>query len=271
MGTTTETTGALEVTLSQEQIDKFHERASCGSRRSPPRRRCSRSRASTTGCSSPAPRSPRRTGSSWPATRTPRPCCRRSSTPTTTRPSCARRVAYANAGEIARRLLGDEVVSDGHARDPQARQATAPRRRGTRTRPTGTRRTSTAAISIWMPLQPATLENGCMQFVPGSHHLGVQPAPADQPRLARAGAQSTWSWSRTRWPVRCRPAARPSTSSRTLHYAGPNTSDEPRRALIMAFARGAQPARPSPATSVAAARVVAVTPASVRNQTRNTA
>ena len=30
-------------------------------------------------------------------------------------------------------------------------------------------------------------------------------------------------------------------SGRTLHYAGPNTTDEPRRALIMAFAREPQP------------------------------
>ena len=29
------------------------------------------------------------------------------------------------------------------------------------------------AISVWMPLQPATIDNGCMQFVPGSHLDGV--------------------------------------------------------------------------------------------------
>ena len=31
------------------------------------------------------------------------------------------------------------------------------------------------AISVWMPLQVATVENGCMWFVPGSHLLEVQP------------------------------------------------------------------------------------------------
>ena len=30
-------------------------------------------------------------------------------------------------------------------------------------------------------------------------------------------------------------------SGRTVHYAGPNTTEEPRRALIMAFAREPQP------------------------------
>src|SRR5688500_12136607 len=31
------------------------------------------------------------------------------------------------------------------------------------------------ALSIWIPLQPATLANGCMQFVPGSHKHEVLP------------------------------------------------------------------------------------------------
>ena len=29
------------------------------------------------------------------------------------------------------------------------------------------------SISIWIPLQEATLENGCMQFIPGSHKLNI--------------------------------------------------------------------------------------------------
>ena len=28
-------------------------------------------------------------------------------------------------------------------------------------------------VNAWTPLVPATVENGCMQFVPGSHRLGV--------------------------------------------------------------------------------------------------
>lgn len=30
-------------------------------------------------------------------------------------------------------------------------------------------------VNVWSPLVPATVENGCMQFVPGSHKLGVVP------------------------------------------------------------------------------------------------
>jgi ectoine hydroxylase-related dioxygenase (phytanoyl-CoA dioxygenase family) len=31
------------------------------------------------------------------------------------------------------------------------------------------------SVSIWVPLQEATLENGCMQFIPGSHKGDVLP------------------------------------------------------------------------------------------------
>jgi ectoine hydroxylase-related dioxygenase (phytanoyl-CoA dioxygenase family) len=30
-------------------------------------------------------------------------------------------------------------------------------------------------VNVWMPLVPATRQNGCMQFIPGTHHLGVVP------------------------------------------------------------------------------------------------
>lgn len=30
-------------------------------------------------------------------------------------------------------------------------------------------------VNVWTPLVPATVENGCMQFVPGSHKLGLVP------------------------------------------------------------------------------------------------
>jgi phytanoyl-CoA hydroxylase len=30
-------------------------------------------------------------------------------------------------------------------------------------------------VNVWMPLVPATPENGCMQFLPGTHRLGVVP------------------------------------------------------------------------------------------------
>ena len=53
-------------------------------------------------------------------------------------------------------------------------------------------------VNVWTPLVPATVENGCMQFIPGTHKLGVVPHAQKnkfyleiaeeylQPRLAEA-------------------------------------------------------------------------------------
>ena len=108
-----------------------------------------------------------------------------------------------------------------------------------------------------MPLQPATIENGCMQFVPGSHHDGVHEHRLINPDshglvLSDLGAVVD--------PVPCPlpPGGATVHSSRTLHYAGPNTTDEPRRALIMAFAAGATAARGASELLLAATRVVRV-------------
>src|SRR5690606_13231277 len=30
-------------------------------------------------------------------------------------------------------------------------------------------------VNVWSPLVPATAANGCMQFIPGTHKLGVVP------------------------------------------------------------------------------------------------
>lgn len=35
--------------------------------------------------------------------------------------------------------------------------------------------TRLAMANVWAPLVPATVENGCMQFIPGTHRLGVVP------------------------------------------------------------------------------------------------
>lgn len=94
------------------------------------------------------------------------------------------------------------------------------------------------AISVWIPLQPATRSNGCMQFVPASHRgdvLAHRLIAADSHGLQLADehdvARATDS------AVACPIAAGDATvhDGRTLHFAGPNTTDAPRRALIFAF------------------------------------
>lgn len=97
------------------------------------------------------------------------------------------------------------------------------------------------SLSIWVPLQAATIENGCMWFVPGSHRLEVLPhhSIGHDPRvhgLEVEGADVTQS-------VACPLPAGGATfhHCRTLHYAGPNASDLPRRAYILG---GGLPGKP---------------------------
>jgi ectoine hydroxylase-related dioxygenase (phytanoyl-CoA dioxygenase family) len=90
------------------------------------------------------------------------------------------------------------------------------------------------ALGVWMPLDPATVESGCMSLVPGSHKLGIQPHQLGQGDPAvtyielvdQAGAAA-----------RAVPHPIPIGGAsfhhcRTIHGSGPNTSDHPRRAYI---------------------------------------
>ncbi|HZZ35091.1 MAG TPA: phytanoyl-CoA dioxygenase family protein [Caulobacteraceae bacterium] len=88
------------------------------------------------------------------------------------------------------------------------------------------------AVGCWMPLDPATVESGCMSFVPGSHrgailphkHVGDDPnvhglyAVPDPADVARAVAAP------------CPPGGAVMHHPRMLHCSGPNVSDHVRRA-----------------------------------------
>ncbi len=93
------------------------------------------------------------------------------------------------------------------------------------------------ALSIWIPLQEATIENGCMQFVPGSNHQEVLPHHpiGNDPRVI--GLEVDDAESRSANAVACPIPAGGATihHARTLHYTGPNQTDEPRRAYILGF------------------------------------
>ncbi|MEK0450803.1 MAG: hypothetical protein RL088_3071 [Verrucomicrobiota bacterium] len=99
-------------------------------------------------------------------------------------------------------------------------------------------------LSIWMPLQPATVENGCMKYISGSHkgpileHRSLNGDPK-KPALECIGEFDA---------AAAEPCPLPAGGAaihhgRTLHGAGQNTTTETRRAYILAF-RG--PVRPRP-------------------------
>ena len=91
------------------------------------------------------------------------------------------------------------------------------------------------AISIWIPLQEATMENGCMQFIPGSHKLEVFPhhSIGHDPRVHGLEVEEADVSKAVACPI---PAGGCTIHHcRTLHYAGANGSDMPRRAYILGF------------------------------------
>ena len=91
------------------------------------------------------------------------------------------------------------------------------------------------SLSIWMPLQDATEESGCMQFVPRSHNQGiVEHRPINNDPRIHGLEVVSFDENKV---VPCPIAAGGVTihNCRTLHYAGPNRTAEPRRAYIQTY------------------------------------
>jgi ectoine hydroxylase-related dioxygenase (phytanoyl-CoA dioxygenase family) len=147
--------------------------------------------------------------------------------------------AYANARAVARQLLGDDAVAMGnHAiNKPGGDGAPTPWHQD---EAYWDQRFDHQAISIWIPLQDVAESNGCMVFVPGSHHGEVLPH-----RLIHADSHGLQLVDGDEPPgaVACPLPAGGATvhAGRTLHYAGPNRTSEARRAVVFAFARPATP------------------------------
>jgi hypothetical protein len=101
------------------------------------------------------------------------------------------------------------------------------------------------AVSVWMPLQEATVENGCLWFVPGSNRWPVVPHQSigGDTRVHGLEIKDTEI---VKGQVACPlpPGGITIHMNRTAHYAGPNESGIPRRALIM---MGGLDAKPFPA------------------------
>jgi hypothetical protein len=100
------------------------------------------------------------------------------------------------------------------------------------------------SISLWMPLQEATVENGCLWFMPGSHRWPVVPHQSIGGDIRIHGLEMV-DTTILKDAVACPlpPGGVTIHLDRCAHYAGPNVSDVPRRALIMT---GGLPARPFP-------------------------
>src|SRR5262249_53369511 len=100
------------------------------------------------------------------------------------------------------------------------------------------------SMSIWIPLQDVTRENGCLSFNDGSHEwevlehrsIGGDERVHGLELVDDAGIQKAVEWplSSGGCNLQC---------NRTAHYAGPNKTGAPRRALVLS---ATLPDRPYP-------------------------
>ncbi len=97
-------------------------------------------------------------------------------------------------------------------------------------------------LSFWMPLQEATPENGCMEFVPGSQKMEIVPHQSigGDTRVHGLEVAADVDVSGA-VPCPLPPGGVTIHGGRTLHHAGPNTSTVPRRAYIIGFGTPAAP------------------------------
>lgn len=98
------------------------------------------------------------------------------------------------------------------------------------------------SLSVWMPLQEATLENGCLQFVPGSHKWEIVEHRSIGGDVRVHGLETVEPVDASQ-AVACPlpPGGATFHLNRTLHYAGPNHSEIPRRAYMLGFGLPVQP------------------------------
>ena len=97
-------------------------------------------------------------------------------------------------------------------------------------------------LSVWMPLQEATLENGCMVFLPGSQKQEIVPHQSIGGDTRVHGLEILEPVNEAE-AVACPLPAGGATfhDARTMHFAGANHSAVPRRAYILGFSGGVTP------------------------------
>ena len=88
------------------------------------------------------------------------------------------------------------------------------------------------SLGVWMPLDPATVESGCMNLVPGSHKNGIVPHKLgrDDPAVTYIEAVQQEQPQAVPHPIPIGGAS--FHHCRTIHGSGPNVSDHVRRAYI---------------------------------------
>jgi phytanoyl-CoA hydroxylase len=92
------------------------------------------------------------------------------------------------------------------------------------------------SLSCWMALDDVTEENGCMWFVPGSHQWGrLEPISLTDPQDIFSLVPDPAGKDFTPVPQPLKAGSCTFHDSLLFHYAGPNRTERPRRALITIY------------------------------------
>ena len=95
--------------------------------------------------------------------------------------------------------------------------------------------TNYECITFWMPLQPVNATNGCLDFIPASHkgELLSHHRINNDARIHGLEAEGVDESNKVACPLDAGGAT--IHHSRTLHHAGPNKTDGPRRAYALGY------------------------------------
>ena len=92
-------------------------------------------------------------------------------------------------------------------------------------------------LHFWIPLQDTTVENGCMNFVPGSHWSTVFQHRRFQQRSGKTGLEITRLGSSEDVCCPVKLGGFTVHTPRTLHSAGPNKTSSTRKVWVIQFVK----------------------------------
>jgi ectoine hydroxylase-related dioxygenase (phytanoyl-CoA dioxygenase family) len=147
---------------------------------------------------------------------------------------------YQNAYAIAKQLLGPEChFLGGHAiyKPPHNQKETPWHQDQAYWNPGITAFT----VNFWMPLMDAPVEAGCMWFIPRTHlgDLRAHHKAGNNPNMHTLETDDVDPDKAVACPLKAGGATL--HALKTLHYTGPNNSDNPRPAYILTFGYEWQP------------------------------
>ena len=90
-------------------------------------------------------------------------------------------------------------------------------------------------ISVWLALGRETPENGCLQFLPGTHVMALARERLDDALFLRSDLPANQSLIATRVLAPLEPGDVVFFHCRTFHAAGNNRTDEPKLSLVFTY------------------------------------